>query len=274
MVQNINENKMKVSEDNNSGYKKYLTEIKELPPEMLVEEKTAQDKIPQKLDPNAQKSVDDNKSEDAGKTQNQISEQRPSVDEVNVLSENIDEGLLPKKLPFSSKDIILGVINLVSIVLLFIILSKLPEKAKEFNLLKSEKITSESSISYEFSGIEEAKLKSDEMKKLFIDEPGVVDFVNQVESLKVEGSSIKKISFATQNVVKDKTGNFGIPVVIELEGDWQVIGQDLEKVDMLPFLFRPARIEIERSTEEESLGVILFKYGVFLYVDDKLGKDR
>ena len=263
-----------IDDSKTGGYKKYLTEIKELPPEVLEERKAILAK-PEK--PAEEPSLFQEKGKEIG-LDDEIKILKPSqgvgpvVSEADM-SEDVEEEVSSKKLPLSAKDIILGVINLVSLILLFIILSKLPQKAGELNTLKYEKIASDTGISFEFSGIEEAKLKSNDLKKLFLDEPGIVNFVNQVESLKGEGRSIQKISFATQNVVKDRTGNSGIPVVIELTGGWQTIGQDLEKIDILPFLFRPARIEIKRETDEEKVGVVIFKYGIFLYVDDKLGKN-
>ena len=106
-----------------------------------------------------------------------------------------------------------------------------------------------------------------------MDEAGVVNFVNEVEKLKSESSAIQKVTFVSQKVVKDKTGNYGIPVVIELAGSWEVIAEDLEKIDTLAFLFRTVRVEAEKSPKEEEAGVIIYKYGVFLYVKDELGKD-
>ena len=62
-----------------------------------------------------------------------------------------------------------------------------------------------------------------------------------------------------------------MPVVIELEGSWEAIDTDLQAIDQLPYLVRPVRVEIEQSEAEE--GVIVFKYGIFLYVSDEFGEN-
>jgi Tfp pilus assembly protein PilO len=69
----------------------------------------------------------------------------------------------------------------------------------------------------------------------------------------------------------DKTGNYGIPVIIELNGAWESIGQDLQEIQKLPFLLRAISIDAEPDKENESM--IQFKYGGFLYVDTRLGEN-
>ena len=53
-------------------------------------------------------------------------------------------------------------------------------------------------------------------------------------------------------------------------GSWDQIEQDLNEIQNLPFLVRPVNIEMQ--TDET--GVLLFKYGVLLYVNKDLGKTR
>ena len=170
----------------------------------------------------------------------------------------------------TTKDILLGIINIASLALLIILLIKLPEKAQELNKLRNQVLLSESEVALEISEVEGSKDKAGELESLFIDEVGLVGFVNSVESLKGENSSIRKINITSQKVVKDKTGNFGIPVVIEMRGNWTQFGEDMQNIQKLPFLFRVIRIETEELEEE---GVIGLKYGGFLYVNDKLGED-
>ncbi len=176
-----------------------------------------------------------------------------------------------RKLPFSSRDVILGIINLISLVLLIIILTRFPIKAQELKELRIQSVKNESSVSFEFVEIEASKEKSGQLENLFPDESGIVDFVSQVEKLKTEGGAIEKITFASQEVVMDKTGNYGIPVIIKLNGAWESIGQDLQKIQKLPFLLRAISIDAEPNKENESM--IQFKYGGFLYVDTRLGEN-
>jgi hypothetical protein len=102
----------------------------------------------------------------------------------------------------------------------------------------------------------------------------VVDFVNELEKIKNDGGTIKAITFANQGPVKDRSGNVGVPVVIEFQGRWEQIDSDLQKLDLLPFLFRAAKIDIGKpklkpgqDPEEVVLdeNAVVFKYGLVLY---------
>lgn len=188
--------------------------------------------------------------------------------ELNNSSEMKDD---KKDKIFTSKDVILGLINLVTIILLVIFIVKLPEKATELKNLKINQLKNESASLLPPSEIEDAVSKADKLEELFLDQSGIVDFVNEVEKLKVEGGAIQKVSFASQKPVKDKTGYLGVPVVIELRGSWESIGIDIQKIESLPYLFRAASIDAE--TIPDNPGVIDFKYGGFLYVNDELGEN-
>ena len=138
--------------------------------------------------------------------------------------------------------------------------------------LKIQNIRDNSNINLGFGEVEANKPRASEIEKYFLDEGGVVDFINNVENQEVEGGASIKVTFASQNTVKDRTGNFGVPIVIELIGSWEEIDANLQKIDKLPYLFRPANVEIAYS--EEGPLVVVFKYGVFLYVRESLGQNR
>ena len=75
------------------------------------------------------------------------------------------------------------------------------------------------------------------------------------ELQKSDAGAISKVSFASQKAVTDKTGNYGVPIVIELMGSWDAIDSDLQKIDKLPYLFRPVKVEIgydEENLDEEN----------------------
>ncbi len=246
---------------------KYLTEMKELPPSHSLEEKEKESvvreksKIPEKT--LQDKSLPLNKS---AKRKSDFSE-KPKKSEFEKITEN------ERKLPFTYKDVILGIVNLISIVFFIIILFNFPEKSRELRNLKIKEIKNNSLAGLETLEIEAARPKVQEINKLFLDEGGVVDFVNDVERQKSEGGAISRVTFASQKIVTDKTGNFGVPIVIELSGSWEAIDVDLQKIDKLPYLFRPIEVEITHKDEEESQ-VVVFKYGIFLYVRENLGQNR
>jgi hypothetical protein len=138
--------------------------------------------------------------------------------------------------------------------------------------LKIQEIKNEEAEGLGTTEIETASPKAKKMSELFLDEAGIVNFVNDVELQKTEGGAISKVAFASQKAVGDKTGNYGVPIVIELAGSWESIDKDLQKIDQLPYLFRPVQIEI--GYDEENPEVVIYKYGIFLYVRESLGETR
>jgi hypothetical protein len=224
---------------------KHLTAMKELPSYLGSKKKLVKPKI-------ITKSVKKEKvQEKKGKTKipEKVIERGPQK----------EEGL------FTAKDIILGVINIITVGFLIFLLSKLPQVALEHKELRNEGLAAESGVSFEFGDVENAKEKSDKIQRLFADDKGVVEFIRSVEKIKdTPDSVITKVSFASQDPVKDKAGADGIPMVIEMRGSWSGIGADLEKIEELPFFFRTAKIE----TEFDEDGLVKFKYGGLLYVKD------
>jgi len=255
-VEANNNKKSVVGSQNKVKVDKYLTDIKELPPESKEAEKQ---NLPAKVESSdAQKKYDESK-----------------VEKTSVKKENnvvVEDGEKKSKLPISAKDAILGIINFISVVLLIILLFKLPEKSAELKELIIDEVKSRTRPVSQLTDIQEDKDKKGDLETLFLDESGIVDFVNEVEKLKVEGGAIQKVTFASQKAVKDRLGNYGVPVVIELSGNWIQIGSDLEKIQKLPFIFRAANIEAERSKDDPN--VIVFKYGAFLYVNNRLGENK
>jgi len=167
--------------------------------------------------------------------------------------------------------ILLIILNFVFVIALAFILSKLPERAKELkNLinqeLQAEKAGGEQLVNLE---IENTKEKTGKLESLFPDERGLVDFVRDLDELKTQGF-ITNFNFASKEPIKDKTGLYGVPVIIEFRGNWIQIGEGLLRLQNLPFLFRAVKIETEFKPEES---VIQLKYGGFLYVHENFGKD-
>lgn len=239
---------------NEVAVEKHLVEIKELPPE---EERVEQ---VQKREPKAAEKME--------------------TEAPMVLDDKEEMVINKREFIFSAKDVILNIVNLISIILLITILIRFPEKSKELKALRIEDLKNESNAVFEFGEIDASREKSKDLQKLFIDDSGIVDFVNEVEKLKTEGSAISKVSFATPKALKDKTGNLGLPVVIEFRGSWEAIDRDLQKIDKLSFLTRPVKIEILKpkldsaATESTNSNVVEFKYGLILYVNDQFGESR
>ncbi len=249
---NETEDMNKIKED------KYLTEIKEFPPYHSREESKKESE-----------NIDDKEKTDdtfQGKNSLQESSEKSRSDLFEESQEKSDFEVTKadKKLPVTYKDIILGIVNFISIVIFVIILINFPKKSQELKKLKIEEIRNSTVVGLEISEIEAALPKTEEISQYFLDESGVVNFVNDIELLRTEGGSISKVTFASQKAVTDKTGNMGIPIVVELVGNWYSIDNDLQKIDKLPYLFRPVKVEV--SYDEEDPQMVIYKYGIILYV--------
>lgn len=168
--------------------------------------------------------------------------------------------------PLSVKEIALVVVNLLSIIFLFIILSQLSGKAEELQKLRVDSTKDDGAVTFEYNQVVSYKPDLDKLSTLFLDDTGVVSFVSEVETLKGSDSSIQKVTFISQKPVKDRTGNFGIPAVIEMSGSWSQISSDLEKIQALPFLYRAATFDAKPDVLKPE--IIIARYGVLLYVSN------
>ena len=170
------------------------------------------------------------------------------------------------------KEVVLGVVNLGLVLSTIFLLGKLPTRASEFNKVRNASISESTKSEVEVAGLEIAasKEKADKLNSLFPDEAGLIGFVREIDRLKEEGL-VTRFAFAREKAVKDKTGHFGIPVIIEFRGGWLEIGQGLTRLNETPYLLRAVTIEANRSGEDGNL--IIFKYGGFLYVDETLAKN-
>lgn len=172
---------------------------------------------------------------------------------------------------FWVKDLLLAVINLSFIVAIVFLLGKLPIRAGELKALKNAdfQVTARGNIDITELRIESSKEKAEKLFVLFPNESGLIDFVKEVDKLKEIGL-ITRFSFASEHAVRDKTGYFGIPLVIEFLGTWEQIDSATATIESLPYLIRIVNIDVK--PQEES-NLILFKYGAFLYVDESLAKN-
>lgn len=259
---------------------KYLTEMKELPPSYSPDEKREVSKEESKQD----KPKEDQKQEDKvikeEKKELKMPEKpgkSPKVERpLMSMSDEADDVEEKGEHPYTYKDVILGVVNLLSVIFFVIMIVNFPKKSQELKNLKIQEIKNEMAANMETNEIDLVKPKVEKIDNYFLDEAGIVNFVNDVELQKSEGGAISKVSFASQKAVADKTGNYGVPIVIELTGGWEVIDSDLQKIDKLPYLFRPVKVEIEYDEEnpdEENPKMVVYKYGIFLYVRESLGKN-
>lgn len=165
--------------------------------------------------------------------------------------------------------VVLG-INLVGIITLMIILGKLPAKAVELKGLKNSILTVEQSSEVNFADLELKSNKelAEKLLVLYPDEVGLINFVQEIEKLKKQGI-VTNFSFANQTPVRDRTKYLGIPIAIEIKGNWHQISDVLVDLQELAYLFRPVSMSTQPDSEN---GLIKVRYGGFLYVDESLEK--
>jgi hypothetical protein len=237
---------------------KYLTDLKELPLELKVEESEIKPKVQEVAE--IKKAFV--KEVSSGKTMGITS----LKSEATVIPEDYEtvEEIIDK--PYTSRDIILGVINLLSIIFLVFLLIKLPQKAEELKELRIEDLKDSQNLNVVSPTFESDKKKSTDLQKLFLDDFGVVNFTVDIEKLKTLNPAIQKVTFTSQKPIKDRLGFLGLPVVIILEGDWNTIGQAMNSLEALPYLFRP--VSIKSDIKKDDPNVIVLNYGGLLYVGD------
>ncbi len=168
------------------------------------------------------------------------------------------------------KEIALALINLTFIAGLFYILGQLPSRATQLKALRTQSLVvpvSDVDIQkFELKqNIEDIKTISD----FFPNDQGLIDFVNEIEKIKSDGSVVG-FSFVSKDAVIDKTQNAGLPLVINFVGTWEEIDRDLKRVQELPYMFRPITVTANEIRQD---GVVDFNYGGFLYVDKSLEKN-
>lgn len=256
---------------------RYITDMKELPVESKQVEKPKDDFKPKVEEVRVSKEKEEVKEtlKEDKKTDQTKDIPKPVAEKSSPkMNSNAEEIGSTDDLgkPYTAKDIILGVVNLLSIVFLIFLLVKFPEKAQELKSLKVENIQNSQANNTVLSIPTDIKEKSEKLKNLFLDDSGVVDFTVEVEKLKTSNPAIQKgVSFTSQKPIKDKLGLDGMPVIIVLKGDWQSIGSAMNAIESLPYLFRAVNVRSDVSKDDPN--VIVLNYGGILYVGDKFTKN-
>lgn len=166
--------------------------------------------------------------------------------------------------------ILLGLLDLVALVSIFWITTKLPSTAREFNKLRvaSEQATIKDAT--EIAKAELAALDKDtsELKSYYPNESGLVGFVQAMEGLKQ--NSLVGYSFANKEPVKDATGTLAVPIILNFTGTWTQIDADLVTIQELPYLIRFVDID---SRQDPETNVVDLSLGGFIYVSQDFTKN-
>ena len=170
------------------------------------------------------------------------------------------------------KAVVLAVINLIAVAAIVFLLDHLELKAQEVKRLRGIQLSATRGEPFSAlrTDVEAAETKTGELVKYFPDSQGLIAFVGEIDKLKAEGV-VTGFSFANEESIKDKTGSFGLPVLIELRGSWSAVDSALGRIMSLPYLLRAIRVDVSPSLEDPAL--IDFKFGGFLYVDKNFSQD-
>lgn len=175
-----------------------------------------------------------------------------------------------KKIKIKSLAILL-VIDAVILAISFYLISVLPKKASDLNKARSDEQKVVESKKIDVTGLEYQPTKEsvDKLTSFYPEEAGLIDFIEMIEEMK-KNNMVKNFQLVSSDAIKDKTGAYGIPFIIEFEGSWENVNLSLQDLQKLPYLIRAVSVETQVVDE----GIINFKYGGFLYVSDKLAKTR
>ncbi len=203
----------------------------------------------------------------------QDQEQNKDIKKENeVVTETKPEVVQPDKKGRKLKSwLILLFIDLFILLVSIFFIVNLPKKASELNKVRSDEEKVKESKKIDITGLEYKPTKDnvDKLTSFYPEEDGIIDFIETIEGLKADGK-VKNFSLVGQDAVKDKTGAYGIPFIVEFEGSWENINISLQEFEKLPYLIRAINVEAKVVDEK----VINLKYGGFLYVSDKLAKTR
>ncbi len=167
------------------------------------------------------------------------------------------------------KVLIFSVIDFIFLILLAWFLTKLGPKTTELKKMKNLLVQAKQ---IDLDAIQktllENKEKSEKLATVLPNEDELIEFINQIDLLKKE-KKINSFSFVADKPMKDKTGFFGLPLIIESKGSWQEINETLKSIDQLPYLIRGLNLEIKLLSDKE----IMLKFAGILYVSQNFVQD-
>lgn len=204
-------------------------------------------------------------------TQKETDNKQQKKSDVSELNSGSATKIKNRKTMIIKSWLFLLIVNMIlfSLSIYFIVI--LPKKAEELNKARSDEQRVKESQKVDITGLEyqPTQEKVEKLIKYYPEEAGVIDFIERVEGLKKLGY-VKNFALVGQDAVKDKTGVYGIPFIVEFEGNWESTNVSLQELQKLPYLIRA--INIEAKVIDTNL--VNFKFGGFLYVSDKLAKTR
>lgn len=143
-------------------------------------------------------------------------------------------------------------------------LTIISKQAEELRTLKIAQINSDAKTNVKIIEDELSKLEEKYSKTLsvFPTSDTILDFINQKEELKAKGV-VSDFAFAGEEIVKDKLGLPGFPVLVQARGDQAKLNAAIEAINSLPFIIREVKVEVTKDAS----GSYVLRYGGFLYTE-------
>lgn len=163
-------------------------------------------------------------------------------------------------------------VNIFCVIVIALVLTSLPKGALELQNARLDKINNESQSNMDLIKNEVTNFEEElaQLKSYFPDDLGIVTLANKIDSLKLQGV-ITEFSFASDTIVKDKTGYGGIPIKIEMKGTKDQLNGAFSELDKIGVSMRPIIFDIQKTDEISAYSMSL---GYFLYVYEDITKIR
>lgn len=155
-----------------------------------------------------------------------------------------------------------NVVNIILLVGIVFFLDKVTLTAKDVQKKHSEVLALDQRAEDKVlaANLEKVKPTVDELHKAFLDEEGIVTFVQKLEELKKNGV-VTDTSFPSNQPVTDGARGKGLPLLVKIEGNKDKVNTAVTALDNLPSIIRPVSLKMTKDIDAYKL-----EYGVFVYV--------
>ncbi|MBP9687132.1 hypothetical protein KBD68_00545 [Candidatus Woesebacteria bacterium] len=155
-----------------------------------------------------------------------------------------------------------NIINIGLLIAIFVFVGKLSVLATDVQKKHSEVIALEQRAEDKVlaANLEKTKSTVDLLKSSFLDEAGIVSFVQKIEELKKSGV-ITDMSFPSTQPVSDGSRGRGLPLLVKIEGTKEAVNAGVTALNTLPAILRPVSVKITKEVAAYKM-----EYGVFVYV--------
>lgn len=185
-----------------------------------------------------------------------------------IIDKNIEERNKKTSSRVLLKIIILNLVNLVLVIAIFFLLGELPKLGNSIKEIRSSNIAAEGKNDAVIlaSEVDRNREKIDNIRNIYVDENGFVEFVSIINPLRVEGI-ISDLVFSPSAVENSKK-QAGVPITMVFQGSRDQINLALEKLYQAPVLFNVVSVELEGTAE-----AAIYRLSIFLLVDESFPKN-